>query len=677
MNTKKLSKRTLLKGGAILDPVNEKSFKGDILIENGKIAKIGKVSGKDADVIDCTGLTITHGFCDLHVHFREPGREDKETLQSGSQAALAGGFTRVCAMPNTDPPIDSPESVRFIREKGEECPIHIHPIGAATKGQNGNEMTEMGSMAEEGAVAFSDDGLPIMDGGVMRRVLEYGGMLGKPVINHAEDDCLRNEGVMNEGFMSTRLGLPGNPVEAEGVMVHRDLELAKLAGAKIHVPHISTARSVKHVAEMRSHYEYISAEVTPHHLFFTDDDLETYAMKTDKFKKKEDGIKCCDGILGMNFLKKYYLEVNVKEKKVTLLDSLKVDKSFKKLKIEIKGKDTIVVSCKIKDQKTLMRLDSGNEVPIVFQREGVRTLRIRESLHQAGYSGRGLPFFKLDELSCGKHSFKKVSATYFNTQIGALSHSAVTANMGSHILGDHYILDIENRQIYFKDQSKMISPSIKGLKHYAFKLQTDLNRSHPSVLDQTLFFILNSCAQGASNGECLNFLCLLQEQKCAYKKDVPLMTGFIDLYYKKKTPECRERQLLTELQSRPTEYNYCWYKLHELNKKKERTLTKLALPQRLRKIEQIKDLDVYQVTSLKGFLKDFYCFYVAHSVINPKALTPAYFPLSLKGGSYTKKEVDQFEKSYDECSFLNASFFFFDNEFHIFFAFFLIDSSRA
>ncbi len=377
---------------------------------------------------------------------------------------------------------------------------------------------------------------------------------------------------------------------------------------------------------------------------FAFDDLETYAMKTDKFKKKEDGIKCCDGILGMNFLKKYFLEVNVKEKKVTLLDSLKVDKSFKKLKIEIKGKDTIVVSCKIEDQKILMRLDSGNEVPIVFQREGVRTLRIRESLHQAGYSGRGLPFFKLDELSCRKHSFKKVSATYFNTQIGALSHSAVTANMGSHILGDHYILDIKNRLIYFKDRSKMISPSIKGLKHYAFKLQTDLNRSHPSVLDQTLFLILNSCAQGASNGECLNFLCLLQEQKCAYKKDVPLMAGFIDLYYKKKTPECRERQLLTELQSRPTEYNYCWYKLHELNKKKERTLTKLALPQRLRKIEQIKDLEVYQVTSLKGFLKDFYCFYVAHSVINPKALPPAHFPLSLKGGSYTKKEVDQFEK---------------------------------
>ncbi len=276
MNSKKLSKKTLLKGGTILDPVNEKLFKSDILIDNGKIVNVGKASAKDANVIDCTGLNITHGFCDLHVHFREPGREDKETLQSGSNAALTGGFTRVCAMPNTNPPIDAPESVRFIREKGEDCPIHIHPIGAATKGQNGKEMTEMGGMSDEGAVAFSDDGLPIMDGGVMRRVLEYGGMLNRPVINHAEDDCLRNDGVMNEGFMSTRLGLPGNPVQAEGVMIHRDLELAKLTGAKIHVPHISTAQSVNHVLQMKKQYEHVSAEVSPHHLFFTDEDLESY-----------------------------------------------------------------------------------------------------------------------------------------------------------------------------------------------------------------------------------------------------------------------------------------------------------------------------------------------------------------------------------------------------------------
>ncbi len=276
MNVKKLSKQTLLKGGTLLDPVNEKEYKSDVLLVHGKIANIGKVNTKDADVIDCKGMVITHGFCDLHVHFREPGREDKETLQTGSQAALAGGFTRVCTMPNTDPPIDSPESVRFIAEKGAECPIYIHPIGAATKGQMGKELTEMGGMAKEGAAAFSDDGIPIMDGGVMRRVLEYGGMLDKSVINHAEDVCLRSDGVMNEGKMSTKLGLTGNPVEAEGVMVHRDLELAKLTGAKIHVPHMSTKQSVDLVAEMKKEHENVSAEVAPHHLFFTDEDLGTF-----------------------------------------------------------------------------------------------------------------------------------------------------------------------------------------------------------------------------------------------------------------------------------------------------------------------------------------------------------------------------------------------------------------
>jgi len=276
MKTKKLAKRTLLKNGTILDPVKEKEFQGNILLENGKIAEVGNVNAADADVIDCKGLVITHGFCDLHVHFREPGREDKETLATGSQAALAGGFTRVCAMPNTTPPIDSPESVRFVAEKSQNCPIHIHPIGAATKGQNGKELTEMAGMADEGAVAFSDDGFPIMNAGVMRRILEYSGMLGKPIINHAEDDCLRNDGLMNEGLMSTRLGLPGNPAEAEAIMVHRDLELAKLCGASLHVPHISTASSTHHMAEMKQHYDYVTAEVTPHHLFFTDEDLADY-----------------------------------------------------------------------------------------------------------------------------------------------------------------------------------------------------------------------------------------------------------------------------------------------------------------------------------------------------------------------------------------------------------------
>ncbi len=276
MKTSPLAKRTLFEGGTIIDPVKDREYRGDVLVKNGKIAEVGKVQTIDAKVIDCTGLVLTHGFCDLHVHFREPGREDKETLQSGSRAALAGGFTRVCTMPNTTPPVDTPEALRFIGEKGAECPIYIHPIGAATKGQKGQELTEMGAMSRAGAVAFSDDGLPIMDASVMRRVLEYAGMLDKPVINHAEDVCLRSQGLMNEGPVATRLGLPGNPVLAESIMVHRDVQLATLTGAKLHVPHISTARAVEYVRSKKKQTDCISAEVAPHHLYFTDEDLVNY-----------------------------------------------------------------------------------------------------------------------------------------------------------------------------------------------------------------------------------------------------------------------------------------------------------------------------------------------------------------------------------------------------------------
>ena len=277
MKIKNLPKKLILQHVEILDPLKEKVFKGNVLLVNGKIAEVGKFDQPaDAKSIDCKDLTLTHGFCDLHVHFREPGDEDKETLESGSMAALSGGFTRVCTMPNTNPPIDSPESVNFIIEKSKEYPIHIHPIGAVTKGQKGKEITEMGLMNQAGAIAFSDDGLPIQNGLVMRKALEYSKMLNVPVINHAEDDCLRCDGVMNEGIISNRLGLPGNPSISESTMVFRDLKLADMTGAKLHVPHVSTAASVEHIKEMKSSYDKISAEVTPHHLFFNDEELKTY-----------------------------------------------------------------------------------------------------------------------------------------------------------------------------------------------------------------------------------------------------------------------------------------------------------------------------------------------------------------------------------------------------------------
>ncbi len=277
MKLNQLPENIVFKGGTIIDPYNEIKFDGDVWIKNGKIEAIGSVNAPpDSETVDCFGKVVTHGFCDLHVHFREPGREDKETLATGSLAALAGGFTRVCVMPNTNPPLDTPESINFIREKSETSPIHIHPIGAVTKMQSGEGLTEMGLMHKEGAVAFSDDGLPIQDGSMMRIALEYATLVDVPVINHAEDECLRAHGVMNEGSVSNQLGLPGNPDLAESAMVHRDLELAEFTGAKLHVPHVSSAKAVNHIRVMKAKNEHVTAEVTPHHLYFNDDALRSF-----------------------------------------------------------------------------------------------------------------------------------------------------------------------------------------------------------------------------------------------------------------------------------------------------------------------------------------------------------------------------------------------------------------
>ena len=277
MNLKKLPKKLVLQGGTILDPLSGRSKKGNVVIERNKIKSVGSIGGTKGETkIDCSGLVITHGFCDVHVHFREPGREDKETLQTGSRAALAGGFTRVCVMPNTSPPLDAPESIRFIVEKAEECPVHIHPIGAVTKGQKGQELTEVQGIISEGAVALSDDGFPISDAQVMRLALEYTSMFDKPVINHAEDECLRNNGLMHEGEISTRLGLAGNPSLAEAIMIQRDLELANMIQAKLHVPHVSSAGGAANIRRMKKLNPNITAEVTPHHLFFNDQALLEY-----------------------------------------------------------------------------------------------------------------------------------------------------------------------------------------------------------------------------------------------------------------------------------------------------------------------------------------------------------------------------------------------------------------
>ena len=277
MKINKLNKNVLLQNGTIYNPYTQKTLIGDLLITDGKIKEILNITPpKGADIIDCRGLIITAGFCDIHAHFREPGREDKETLQTGACAALAGGFTRVCVMPNTNPPLDNPESIRFIVEKAEETPIFIHPIGAISKNQQGSELTEMGAMKAEGAIAFSDDGIPVQNAYVMRIASEYASMINLPIINHAEDVSLRNEGLMNESEVSTRLGLLGNPDVSESVMVERDLQIAQSANSILHVPHVSSKKSVEQIRRMKKHFPKITAEVTPHHLYFNDGALTNY-----------------------------------------------------------------------------------------------------------------------------------------------------------------------------------------------------------------------------------------------------------------------------------------------------------------------------------------------------------------------------------------------------------------
>ena len=277
MKIEKIADNLVLKNGTIIDPYLGKTYEGDVWIKNGKIAGVGNINiPNDSTIINCSGKTITHGFCDIHVHFREPGREDKESLQTGSRAAMAGGFTRVCVMPNTNPPLDTPESINFIIKKAEKCPIHIHPIGAVTKTQGGNDLTEMGLMHQEGAVAFSDDGLPIQDGAMMRIALEYSTLMDLPIINHAEDECLRSNGLMNDGVVSSQLGLGGNVDLAESVMIHRDLELASYTNARLHIPHVSSSKSLDHIRKVKLVNHKVTAEVTPHHLYFNEEALRDF-----------------------------------------------------------------------------------------------------------------------------------------------------------------------------------------------------------------------------------------------------------------------------------------------------------------------------------------------------------------------------------------------------------------
>jgi dihydroorotase len=265
--------RILVRGGRILDPLAGHDAVGDLLLVDGRVAAVGgRLRVDEASVIDAAGCWVAPGFIDLHSHLREPGQEYKENIATGGRAAAAGGFSAVACMANTHPVNDDPAMTDYILDRAKhDSPVRVYPVAAATKGLEGKVMTEMAALVAAGAVAFSDDGKTIMDSGVMRRVLEYSKLVEAPVITHAEDRTLVAGGVVNEGPVSTRLGLPGNPAIAEEVHISRDLMLARVTGAHLHVAHVSTRGGIEQIRRARELGVHVTSEVAPHHLTLTDE----------------------------------------------------------------------------------------------------------------------------------------------------------------------------------------------------------------------------------------------------------------------------------------------------------------------------------------------------------------------------------------------------------------------
>lgn len=271
----------ILHNGNIIDPFQDINLKGDLIIENGKIKEIttkkSKTKNAGYEIIDCSGKIVSPGLIDLHVHLREPGFEYKETIKTGCEAAAAGGFTTIVCMPNTNPVNDNASVTEFILFKARtEGIVNVHPIGAITIGEKGEALAHIGEMYEAGCVGISDDGMPVMDSGIMRSAMEYVKAFDIPVFIHAEDKGLSCDGVMNEGITSTMLGLRGIPNASEEVMIARDINLCELTGAHLHVCHVSTEGSVRIIREAKSRGVKVTAEAAPHHFHLADEIVNDY-----------------------------------------------------------------------------------------------------------------------------------------------------------------------------------------------------------------------------------------------------------------------------------------------------------------------------------------------------------------------------------------------------------------
>jgi dihydroorotase len=281
-----MSRGLLLRGGRLVDPAAGVDARRDVLLRGGLVERVGEglePGGADVEVFDASGLLVCPGFIDLHAHLREPGREYAETIHTGLAAAAAGGFTAVCAMPNTNPVLDNGPLCEHVRARAgtaEGKGARLYPIGAISKGQKGEELSEFGELREAGAVALSDDGKWLADGGLLRSAYEHAGLFGLTIIQHCEDKTLSNGAPMHEGAVSTRLGLGGQAGIAESAAVARDLLVAGLTGGRLHVAHLSTAQALELVRRAKADGLRVTCEVTPHHLVLTDEEVASSGFST-------------------------------------------------------------------------------------------------------------------------------------------------------------------------------------------------------------------------------------------------------------------------------------------------------------------------------------------------------------------------------------------------------------